>query len=41
MMFAFWLAVIGYSMTMLILVYTYQFKNFPTYWDYIGVNKNL
>lgn len=41
MMYVFWLAVIGYSIIMLILVYTYQFKNFPTYWDYLGINKNL
>ncbi|XP_012229785.1 piezo-type mechanosensitive ion channel component isoform X2 [Linepithema humile] len=40
-MYGFWLTVIGYSIIMLILVYTYQFKNFPAYWEYIGVSENL
>ncbi|XP_074025276.1 piezo type mechanosensitive ion channel component isoform X1 [Leptinotarsa decemlineata] len=31
-MFGFWLTVIIYSMIILVLVYTYQFKNFPSYW---------
>ncbi|XP_025831153.1 piezo-type mechanosensitive ion channel component [Agrilus planipennis] len=38
MMFGFWLIVIIYSMIILILVYTYQFDNFPEYWrDYLHV----
>ncbi|XP_051158273.1 piezo-type mechanosensitive ion channel component-like isoform X4 [Leptopilina boulardi] len=41
MMYSFWIAVIGYSIIMLILVYTYQFENFPSYWEYIYVNKEL
>ncbi|XP_043467298.1 piezo-type mechanosensitive ion channel component isoform X4 [Leptopilina heterotoma] len=41
MMYPFWLTVIGYSIIMLILVYTYQFQNFPTYWEYIYINKEL
>ncbi|KAJ8961208.1 hypothetical protein NQ318_008891 [Aromia moschata] len=32
MMFGFWLVVIIYSMINLVMVYTYQFKNFETYW---------
>ncbi|XP_049832005.1 piezo-type mechanosensitive ion channel component isoform X1 [Schistocerca gregaria] len=32
MMFGFWLTVIVYSMSILILVYTYQFDNFSEYW---------
>ncbi|XP_028128459.1 piezo-type mechanosensitive ion channel component isoform X5 [Diabrotica virgifera virgifera] len=31
-MFGFWLTVIIYSMIILILIYTYQFKRFPSYW---------
>ncbi|KAK9296007.1 hypothetical protein QLX08_009854 [Tetragonisca angustula] len=34
MMYSFWITVIGYSVIMLILVYTYQFHNFPKYWKY-------
>ncbi|XP_020278165.1 piezo-type mechanosensitive ion channel component isoform X3 [Pseudomyrmex gracilis] len=41
MMYGFWLTVIGYSIIMLILVYTYQFENFPKYWDYIGIDQDL
>ncbi|XP_032683429.1 piezo-type mechanosensitive ion channel component isoform X2 [Odontomachus brunneus] len=41
MMYAFWLTLIGYSIIMLILVYTYQFENFPTYWDYLGIDQDL
>ena len=33
-MYSFWITVIGYSVIMLILVYTYQFHNFPKYWKY-------
>ncbi|XP_066587552.1 piezo-type mechanosensitive ion channel component [Prorops nasuta] len=41
MMYAFWLTVIGYSVIMLILVYTYQFHNFPSYWEYLYIDKDL
>ncbi|XP_025986648.2 piezo-type mechanosensitive ion channel component isoform X3 [Solenopsis invicta] len=41
MMYIFWVTVIGYSIIMLILVYTYQFQNFPKYWEAIGVEQNL
>ncbi|XP_026827290.1 piezo-type mechanosensitive ion channel component isoform X4 [Ooceraea biroi] len=40
-MYGFWLTVIGYSIIMLILVYTYQFKNFPSYWEYLGIDQDL
>ncbi|XP_064455562.1 piezo-type mechanosensitive ion channel component-like isoform X2 [Ornithodoros turicata] len=32
-MHAFWLLVVMYSMVLLILIYTYQFDNFPTLWE--------
>ncbi|CAH0558079.1 unnamed protein product [Brassicogethes aeneus] len=39
-MFAFWLTVIVYSMIILVMVYTYQFDNFPKYWEeYLHVPK--
>ncbi|XP_017788930.1 PREDICTED: piezo-type mechanosensitive ion channel component [Habropoda laboriosa] len=41
MMYPFWITVIGYSVIMLILVYTYQFHNFPEYWNYLHIDKNL
>ncbi|XP_071635421.1 piezo-type mechanosensitive ion channel component isoform X5 [Temnothorax longispinosus] len=41
MMYIFWVTVIGYSMVMLILVYTYQFQNFPKYWEYLGIDQDL
>ncbi|XP_076765205.1 piezo type mechanosensitive ion channel component isoform X3 [Xylocopa sonorina] len=41
MMYAFWLTVIGYSVIMLILVYTYQFHNFQKYWSYLRIDENL
>ncbi|XP_076644302.1 piezo type mechanosensitive ion channel component isoform X6 [Halictus rubicundus] len=41
MMYTFWLTVIGYSVIMLILVYTYQFDNFPEYWNYLHIDKDL
>ncbi|XP_061939821.1 piezo-type mechanosensitive ion channel component isoform X3 [Apis cerana] len=41
MMYPFWLTVIGYSVIMLILVYTYQFHNFPEYWSYLHIDENL
>nr|CAD7432632.1 unnamed protein product [Timema monikensis] len=42
MMYAFWLTVILYSMSILVLIYTYQFDNFPEYWEvYLGVPKNI
>ncbi|XP_078033569.1 piezo type mechanosensitive ion channel component isoform X1 [Augochlora pura] len=41
MMYTFWLTVIGYSVIMLILVYTYQFDNFPEYWNYLHIDEDL
>ncbi|KAL6263389.1 hypothetical protein P5V15_006180 [Pogonomyrmex californicus] len=41
MMYVFWLTVIGYSIIMLILVYTYQFQYFPGYWEELGIDKEL
>ncbi|XP_076169043.1 piezo type mechanosensitive ion channel component isoform X2 [Ptiloglossa arizonensis] len=41
MMYPFWLTVIGYSVIMLILVYTYQFDNFPEYWNYLHIDEDL
>ncbi|KAG5890381.1 hypothetical protein JTB14_029746 [Gonioctena quinquepunctata] len=39
-MFGFWLTVIIYSMIILVLVYTYQFKKFPSYWaSYLHIHK--
>nr|CAI5853648.1 unnamed protein product [Callosobruchus analis] len=38
MMFGFWLTVIIYSMIILVMVYTYQFKNFPKQLD-IGLEQ--
>lgn len=35
----FWLIVIIYSMTVLVAIYTYQFKDFTNYWTAIGVSK--
>lgn len=41
-MFGFWLTVIIYSMTILILVYTYQFHDFDNYWyEYLRIPKEL
>ncbi|XP_015610142.1 piezo-type mechanosensitive ion channel component isoform X3 [Cephus cinctus] len=41
MIYGFWITVIGYSVIMLILVYTYQFHNFPSYWEYIYIDRDL
>ncbi|XP_025268649.1 piezo-type mechanosensitive ion channel component isoform X2 [Camponotus floridanus] len=41
MMYVFWVTVIAYSIAMLILVYTYQFQNFPKYWEYLGIDQDL
>ncbi|XP_060823620.1 piezo-type mechanosensitive ion channel component isoform X10 [Bombus pascuorum] len=41
MMYSFWITVIGYSVIMLILVYTYQFHNFPEYWNYLHIDEDL
>ncbi|XP_016841730.1 piezo-type mechanosensitive ion channel component isoform X3 [Nasonia vitripennis] len=42
MMYGFWITVIGYSVIMLILVYTYQFPDFPEYWEkYLHISQNL
>lgn len=42
MMYMFWITVIAYSVMMLILVYTYQFNNFPEYWTkYLLIDEDL
>uniref|UniRef100_A0A8D9ARX6 Piezo-type mechanosensitive ion channel component n=1 Tax=Cacopsylla melanoneura TaxID=428564 RepID=A0A8D9ARX6_9HEMI len=42
MMYWFWLTVIIYSMLILVMVYTYQFQNFPSYWeDILKIPKTL
>ncbi|KAL0119117.1 hypothetical protein PUN28_009604 [Cardiocondyla obscurior] len=41
MMYPFFVTVIGYSIIMLILVYTYQFQNFPDKWEYLGIDQDL
>ncbi|KAG7188826.1 hypothetical protein KM043_008433 [Ampulex compressa] len=41
MMYGFWVTVIGYSVIMLILVYTYQFENFKDYWNYLHIDDDL
>lgn len=39
-LYGFWLTVIIYSMTILVLVYSYQFDKFETYWlEYLGISK--
>ncbi|XP_053676328.1 piezo-type mechanosensitive ion channel component [Anopheles nili] len=40
-MFTFWLMVIVYSMSILVLVYLHQFEQFPRYWAAIGISKEL
>ncbi|PSN54799.1 hypothetical protein C0J52_01988 [Blattella germanica] len=41
-MYGFWLTVIIYSMSILVLIYTYQFDSFPSYWtDYLGISLEL
>jgi len=41
-MYGFWLTVIIYSMSILVLIYTYQFDDFPHYWtDYLGISVEL
>uniref|UniRef100_T1IYG5 Uncharacterized protein n=1 Tax=Strigamia maritima TaxID=126957 RepID=T1IYG5_STRMM len=41
-MYGFWLTVIIYSMTLLILIYTYQFQHFPEYWaKYLHISLEL
>jgi len=41
-MYGFWLTVIIYSMSILVLIYTYQFDDFPHYWtDYLGISEEL
>lgn len=40
--YPFWLIVILYSMIILIAIYTYQFNNFPEYWEhYLHIDKEL
>ncbi|XP_057329611.1 piezo-type mechanosensitive ion channel component isoform X5 [Microplitis mediator] len=41
MMYGFWITVIAYSVIMLILVYTYQFRDFIKYWEHLGINERL
>ncbi|XP_059490786.1 piezo-type mechanosensitive ion channel component-like isoform X3 [Neocloeon triangulifer] len=42
MMYGFWLTVIVYSMLVLVMIYTYQFDNFPEYWyNYTGIPHEL
>ncbi|XP_058821886.1 piezo-type mechanosensitive ion channel component-like isoform X2 [Topomyia yanbarensis] len=42
MMYTFWLTVIVYSMSILVLVYTYQFDKFPLYWtEYLKISDTL
>ncbi|CAB3377428.1 Hypothetical predicted protein [Cloeon dipterum] len=42
MMYGFWLTVIVYSMLVLVMIYTYQFDNFPAYWyNYTGIPDEL
>lgn len=37
--YLFWLIVIVYSMTVLVAIYTYQFRDFTDYWnDYLGIS---
>lgn len=41
-MYVFWLLVIFYSMIILIAIYTYQFDNFPNYWqEYLFISKQV
>ncbi|XP_070072143.1 piezo-type mechanosensitive ion channel component isoform X3 [Drosophila takahashii] len=41
-MYGFWLFLIFYAMSILILIYTYQFDKFDTYWrDYLNVSETL
>nr|NP_001188718.1 piezo, isoform H [Drosophila melanogaster]ADV36968.1 piezo, isoform H [Drosophila melanogaster] len=41
-MYGFWLFLIFYAMSILILIYTYQFDKFDTYWsDYLNVSATL
>ncbi|XP_066947530.1 piezo-type mechanosensitive ion channel component isoform X4 [Macrobrachium rosenbergii] len=41
-LYGFWLTVIVYQMLVLVLTYTYQFDNFPAYWEnYTGIPVTL
>jgi len=40
-MYGFWLTVIIYSMSILVLIYTYQFDDFPYYWTSLGISEEL
>ncbi|KAL5279172.1 hypothetical protein ACFFRR_003664 [Megaselia abdita] len=41
-MYGFWIFLIIYAMTILTLIYTYQFDKFSTYWEqYLNVSKTL
>ncbi|XP_013104296.2 piezo-type mechanosensitive ion channel component isoform X3 [Stomoxys calcitrans] len=42
LMYGFWLFLIFYAMSILILIYTYQFDKFDQYWnDYLNISKTL
>lgn len=42
LLYGFWLVVIIYSMIILVLVYTYQFDKFDTYWEkYLSISETL
>ncbi|KAH7638906.1 piezo-type mechanosensitive ion channel component [Dermatophagoides farinae] len=42
LIYPFWLIVILYSMIILIAIYTYQFNNFPKYWEqYLHIDRDL
>lgn len=41
-MYGFWLFIIFYAMSMLILIYTYQFDKFDQYWyEYLNISQTL
>lgn len=41
-MYGFWIILIGYAMSLLVLVYTYQFDKFPEYWtSYLWISVEL
>ncbi|KAK7789716.1 hypothetical protein R5R35_007290 [Gryllus longicercus] len=40
-LYGFWITVIIYSLAILVMVYTYQFDNFDTYWARMGISETL